>query len=368
MKQVEALVALITGYLASQPLLAAAAIVGLCSILALVVERVARVGLRRLLGGLPADLGKELERALRRPIRLSILILGVMAALAVAAPEGRIEQLGQATGQTLLVLLWAAFGIRALHLSFERQSVTGLAGAAQSASAPLLRNGLTIVIVLVTAYTVLVAWGVNVTGLLASAGILGLALAIAAQDTLGNLVAGIAILTDKPYRIGDYIVLDTGERGEVTHIGLRSTRLLTRDDVEVSIPNGIMGRAKIVNESGGPIHKYRLRMPVRVAYGEDIDRAMALMLSVAAGHPQVCGSPEPRMRLRQLGESGLEFEMLCWIEQPALRGLVAHELNCGIYRLFAAEGVSIPYPQRDVHVYDARQPVAASLPSPARDA
>ncbi len=85
---------------------------------------------------------------------------------------------------------------------------------------------------------------------------------LAAQGTLGNLVAGIAILTDKPYRIGDYIVLDTGERGAVTAIALRSTRLLTRDDVEVSIPNGVMGRAKIVNESGSPERKYRLRVPV----------------------------------------------------------------------------------------------------------
>lgn len=359
MDEIEGLAALLTGYLVARPLLAAAAIVAACSVLALGVERVARVGLRRLLGRLPGDLGVQFERALRRPIRLSILVLGVMAALAVAAPEGRIEQFGQSTGQTLLVLLWAAFGIRALRLMLAGNGAVGLPASAQGSSAPLLRNGLTIVIVLVGTYAVLVAWGINVTGLLASAGILGLALAIAAQDTLGNLVAGIAILTDKPYRIGDYIVLDTGERGEVTHIGLRSTRLLTRDDVEVSIPNGIMGRAKIINESGGPVHTYRLRMPVRVAYGEDIDRAMALMLSVAASHPQVCGSPEPRMRLRQLGESGLEFEMLCWIEQPAMRGLVAHELNCGIYRLFAAEGVTIPFPQRDINIRDDRRSARA---------
>lgn len=366
MDQLEALAALLTGYLAPRPLLAAAAILGACAVLALVIERLTRVGVRRLLRGLPSDLGVSLERALRRPVRLSILLLGAMGALAVLAPGGRVEQVGQSVGQTLLVLLWTAFAIRALRLVLETNGPAGLPASAQASSVPLLRNGLTIAVVLVSTYVVLVAWGINVTGLLASAGILGLALSFAAQDTLGNLVAGIAILTDKPYRIGDYIVLDTGERGEVTHIGLRSTRLLTRDDVEVSIPNGIMGRAKIVNESGGPIHKYRLRLPVRIAYGEDIDRVMALMLSVADAHPQVCRYPEPRMRLRQFGESGLEFEMLCWIEQPAMRGLVAHEVNAGLYRLFAAEGVRLPYAQREVYLRDARDaavpPAGASRP------
>jgi small-conductance mechanosensitive channel len=216
---------------------------------------------------------------------------------------------------------------------------------------------------------VLIAWDVNVTGLVASAGILGLAISLAAQDTLSNLVAGIAILTDKPYRIGDYIVLDTGERGAVTAIGLRSTRLLTRDDVEVSIPNGVMGRAKIVNESGSPVRKYRLRVPVRVSYGSDIDQVMALMLGAAAEHPQVCDVPEPRMRLRTFGDSGLEFEMLCWIDQPANRGLVLHELNCSIYRIFAREGIVMPIPQQEVHLRgsSARGTSQESFQDPAQE-
>jgi small-conductance mechanosensitive channel len=210
---------------------------------------------------------------------------------------------------------------------------------------------------------VLLAWDVNITGLVASAGILGLALSLAAQDTLGNLVAGIAILTDKPYRIGDYIVLDTGERGEVTAIGLRSTRLLTRDDEVISIPNGVMGRAKIVNESGSPQRKYRLRVPVRVGYGSDIDRVMGLVLSTATVHAQVAQLPQPRMRLRAFGDYGIEFEMLCWIENPANRGLVLHELNCEIYRVFAREGIVMPIPRQEIQLTDSPTRARAVRPS-----
>ena len=163
----------------------------------------------------------------------------------------------------------------------------------------------------------------------------------------------MAILTDQPYRLATTLFW-TPERGQVTRIGLRSTRLLTRDDEEVSI-NGIMGRSKIVNESGGPHVKYRLRVPVGVAYGSDIDEVMTTLLRVAAAHPNVCEAPEPRVRFRAFGDSGLDIELLVWIAQPALRGLALHELNCEIYRTFGREGISIPFPQRDVHIRDWRQ-------------
>ena len=177
-----------------------------------------------------------------------------------------------------------------------------------------------------------------------------MAISFAAQDTLANLVAGVAIIVDKPYQLGDYIILDTGERGKVMQIGLRSTRLLTRDDVEVTIPNGVMGQAKIVNEAGGPRDRYRLRMPIGVAYGSDIDLVMATLLEVAQDHTKISRNPEARVRFRSFGESSLDFEMLCWIREPADRGLVTHELNCAIYKAFAQHDIQIPFPQRDLHI------------------
>ena len=91
------------------------------------------------------------------------------------------------------------------------------------------------------------------------------------------------ILADAPYKIGDFVVLDSGERGEVTHIGIRSTRLLTRDDIQVTIPNSVMGNTKIINESGGPTEKFRIRVIVGVAYGSDIDQVREVLMPNCSG-------------------------------------------------------------------------------------
>ncbi len=158
------------------------------------------------------------------------------------------------------------------------------------------------------------------------------------------------ILADGPYKIGDFVVLGTGERGEVTHIGMRSTRLLTRDDVEVTVPNSIMGNTTIVNESGGPYEKFRVRVQVGVAYGADIDDVREALLSVAAREESVCDEPEPRVRFRRFGASGLDFEPLCWINEPVLSGRVIDILNSTVYKLFQTSGIEIPYAKQDIYV------------------
>jgi small-conductance mechanosensitive channel len=200
-------------------------------------------------------------------------------------------------------------------------------------------------------YFVFLAWNVDVTGWLASAGIIGIAVGFAAKDSLANLFAGLFISADAPYKVGDFIVLDSGERGRVTRVGVRSTRLLTRDDIEVTIPNAVIANAKIVNESGGPWEKERVRVQVSVAYGSDLDQVRAALMAVAAGTEHVCPEPLPRVRFRAFGESGLDFELLCWIDEPVLRGRTVDALNTAVYKRFQADGIEIPYPKRDVYVH-----------------
>jgi len=157
-------------------------------------------------------------------------------------------------------------------------------------------------------------------------------------------------VADSPYKIGDYIVLDTGERGEVTQMGMRSTRLLTRDDVEVTVPNAVMANAKIVNESGGPWEKERIRVPVGVAYGSDVDEVCQVLEAVASNHPEIVKQPAPRVRMRAFGNSSLDFELLAWIDRPVLRGRIRHDLLKNIYNAFIEHGIEIPFPQTDVHL------------------
>ncbi len=220
----------------------------------------------------------------------------------------------------------------------------------QTGMMALVQNVAKVVLAALAVYFVFLAWDINVTAWVASAGIVGLALSFAARDTLSNLFAGVSIIMDAPYKTGDYIILESGERGVVTQIGLRSTRLLTRDDIEITIPNGIIGNSTIINEAGGPSEKHRIRIPVGVAYGSDMDHVIETLETVATEHDEICANPAPRVRFRAFGDSSLDFELLCWIDRPVDRGRLRHELGVGIYKAFIASGIEIPFPQRDLHV------------------
>ena len=306
---------------------------------------------KRLVARTTTKLDDHLVEIMHRPIFTSVAAIGLVLATYRIGLADRLQDATVDTIQTILIFIWLVFFLRLSKLALSAMTRHEKHFKfVQPATQPLLTNALSVILLIAAVYSILTAWDINVTGLVASAGIVGLALSFAAQDTLSNLFAGMAILADRPYRIGDYIIIDSGERGQVTHIGLRSTRLLTRDDVEVSIPNGVMGNAKIVNEAGGPPNRYRLRVSIGVAYGSDIDQVMEILRGVANDSSRIAQEPEPRARFRLFGDSSLNFDLLCWIRDPADRGITIHEINCEIYKRFNAAGVVIPFPQRDLHI------------------
>jgi small-conductance mechanosensitive channel len=215
---------------------------------------------------------------------------------------------------------------------------------------PLLDLSSKLIIILVGSYCLLLIWGINPLGWLASAGIVGIAVGFAAKDTLANLFSGFFILVDAPYKIGDYVNLDSGERGRVTHIGLRSTRLISRDDIEITLPNALIANAKIVNESGGINQSIRIALKVGAAYGSDVDVVCAILKSIGEEHSEIIQEPSPRVRLRQFGASALDFELLGWINKPEDRGRIKHELLMVIYKQFRAHNIEIPYSKTDVYI------------------
>lgn len=295
----------------------------------------------------------KIVQMLHQPVFYTFFILGLVIACNSIADELGITlyPLTVSVLKTIVIFTWLLFLLRAAESVIETMGATPRRfNFAQKDTVPLLKNLAIVFLLLSGAYAILIAWDINVTGLVASAGIVGLALSFAAQDTLSHLFAGVAILADRPYRIGDFIVLDTGERGQVTKIGLRSTRLMTRDDVEVSIPNGVMGSAKIVNESGGGVQRFRIRASVGVAYGSDVNKVLEVLEEIGKATINIVPDPAPRARFRSFGNSSLDFELLLWISDPEQRGLRIHEMNCEINRRFREEGIVIPFPQQDVWI------------------
>lgn len=296
------------------------------------------------------DVDDRLVALIHRPIFLSVVLLGLSLATLRLNLPGAPEFLTLGILKTIAVVIWYNMLRHLTDILIQTVRRKRTSKLVQTGMLALIQNVIKVVLFALAIYFVFLAWDINVTAWVASAGIVGLALSFAARDTLSNLFAGVSIVMDAPYKTGDFITLDTGERGIVTHIGLRSTRILTRDDIEITIPNGVIGNSKIVNEAGGPSQRHRIRIAVGVAYGSDVDHVIATLEQVAAQHDEICQHPAARVRFRQFGESSLDFELLCWIEQPVDRGRIRHELGCSVYKAFIDHDIEIPFPQRDLHV------------------
>ena len=325
--------------------------VALSFVAAWLFNRIIINGLRKLTQKTHFDLDDHLVDLLNSPIYSSILLLGFSTATLILSPPALALKIILSLIQSLALLVWALFLLRS-----NRFLLTSIARNEErikivhQQTLPLFLNLINITIVVLAIYFLFSAWNIDMTAWLASAGIVGIAVGFAAKDTLANLFSGVFIMADAPYKIGDFIVLDTGERGKVTHIGVRSTRILTRADVEVTIPNAVMGNTKIINESGGPHEKNRCQISVGVSYGSDIDKVREILIEIALAETMVCSDPEPKVRFRLFGASSLDFDLLVWIDKPRLRGAVVDSLNCEIYRKFIEHDIEIPYSKQDLYI------------------
>jgi small-conductance mechanosensitive channel len=209
-------------------------------------------------------------------------------------------------------------------------------------------------IVITAIYLLLLAWGINVMLWITSAGIIGVAIAYASQDTLASLFAGIAILSDSPYRLGNFLVLENGTKGKVIHIGFRSTRMLTVENIEIIIPNSILASAQIINMSGGDSQHARIDILAGVAYGSDIDQVKELLLEIANELNYVVHDEEkmkPTVHFITMGASSLDFVLRIWISNPEEILNIQDQANTLIYKRFSKENIEIPYAKQDVYLY-----------------
>ena len=326
-------------------------------VLAVLIRVVVFRSLRRLAGLSASLVDDRILQDLRKPVFTTILFIGLSFATNVAMlPIGT-----SVIVNSLLSVIVASWMRAILRISDSLLDTLGNHEhftLIETRTIPLFDLSTKLLTILFGSYVLLLIWGINPVGWLASAGIVGIAVGFAAKDTLANLFSGFFIVADAPYKIGDYINLDSGERGRVSAIGLRSTRLLTRDDVEITIPNGVIANAKIINESGGPHLKIRTAVPVGVAYGSDVDQVMRILGEIGLAHPETCANPEPRVRLRGFGASSLDFDLLIWIDHPEQRGMIKHELLMEIYKAFGREEIEIPYSKHDVYIKEMPAPDA----------
>jgi small-conductance mechanosensitive channel len=315
-----------------------------------------------------SELDYQIVHYLTSPIMQTTVTFSMVIALATLDFPGAIEHFLVRVCITALLVFWGRAWFRATSVILKAlEADRERFHLFQPRTVPLYEMGIKLLLAGLFVYLFLLVWDIDATAWVASAGIIGIAVGFAARDTLANLISGVSIVADAPYKIGDYIVLDTGERGVVSSLGIRSTRLITRDDVEVSIPNAVIGSAKIINESGGPYVRHRIRIPVGVAYDSDIDTVVEVLERVAAENEFIVDEPAARVRIRGFGDSAINVELLGWIKRPADRGLTIHQLSREIIRQFRAAGVEIPFPQRDVHFREREDRAPLTVEQPLED-
>lgn len=341
-------------FVQAYPIVEAIAIFLIFWCIALFIRRYAITLIDRLADKTNSSLDDNIVDSLRAPIYSIVLWFGIIVA---SKSAGFVE--GAAAFITPFAMTMIAFNMLKAALSVSSMLIIAMSRDTERfkkmdiRTEPLLVITSKILLMVVGAYVILMIWGINPVGLLASAGIVGIAVGFAAKDTLANLFSGVFILADRPYKLGDYVNLDSGERGKITHIGIRSTRLITRDDIEVTIPNGVIGNEKIVNENGGSFHKMRIRVKVQCAYSSDLDKVEAVLMAVAEAEGRICKYPAARVRFRGFGDSGIDIQLMGWIEEPELRGSTIHLLVKAIHKAFNENNIEIPYPHLTLLKHDS---------------
>lgn len=333
-------------------------------LIGLVVRLFTRKILVRMVRATRTDWDDRIVTHVQSPIFLTIVLSGMSYAVSLLPVSGTLFLVILRIYKTLLIFIWTFAGLRITSFTIDWMAEKDSdAPFFQARIRPLLHMSVKGLLVGASAYLLFKAWNADISAWLASAGIFGIAVGFAARDTLANLFSGVFILADAPYKIGDYVNLSDGQRGRVTHIGLRSTRILTRDHVEIILPNAVIGNGMIINESGGPGENFRLQVPVGVAYGSDVDQVRELLSQIAADEAMVEAHPEPRVRFREMADSSLNFHLLVWVDRPELRGRVLDRLNTAIYKKLREHGIEIPHPKRDVTVTMTPTPPTPSEPS-----
>lgn len=320
-------------------------------IVAFLVKEIFRFLTQQIFSKSKVDVDDQIAEVIGNAVFKTVLISGFALFIIIFIDRQNLLATILKTTISLILAIWTFALITLSKIIFTFLSRLTRVHIIKRETVPLFHNMSAILIFILATYGIFAfVWDIDMTALIASLGVAGIAIGFAAKDTLANLFSGIFILSDQPYKLGDYIVLGTGERGAVTSIGIRSTRILTRDDVEITIPNSIMGNTSVINESGGPYKKTRITAFVGVEYGVDIEYVKNTLLDIARNTTDAQKEPAPRVRVANLGQSSIEFKLRVWVGEPADRGRTLDEIYTNIYNIFNEKGIKIPYQKHDLYI------------------
>ncbi|MFQ5796795.1 MAG: mechanosensitive ion channel family protein, partial [Candidatus Bipolaricaulia bacterium] len=190
--------------------------------------------------------------------------------------------------------------------------------------------------------------GFDLSALAVFGGLFGIGLGFGLQNIFSNFVSGLILLIERPIKIGDKLSLGNIS-GTVMEIGLRVTIINTFDNESIIVPNSELVSKQVINWSYKD-PKLRVRIPIGVSYGTDVEQVQEVLLDVVMQVPDILEEPGPQVFFSDFGDSSLDFELRVWVPSPQFRAEVANKLRFAIRRAFQQAGIEIPFPQRDVRL------------------
>jgi MscS family membrane protein len=286
---------------------------------------------------------------LRIPIAIILVLLGIQGSL---VRFGVSQQWVYKLFISLLIVV-AAYGVIAIAATLIRFWLQFLVRKTKTRADDnflSISQGFFKLLVLILAFAlVLASWGVHIGPLIAGLGIAGLAVGLALQNTMANVIGGIALILDETFNVGDVIQLETGEIGQVMHIGLRSTKVLTEDSQLLVLPNGVLANQKLINYALPNSH-VRIIIDVGVAYGTNVRKAENVILGAIRGIEGVLADPAPVVHFKNMGDFSLNFQLKFFIRDYGMRHELKSIATQRMYDALNKAKINIPFPTRTVYL------------------
>lgn len=218
----------------------------------------------------------------------------------------------------------------------------------------LLKRFSTIIIYVAATLQALKVLGTDIMPFVAGASVAGIAIGFAAKDTLSNIIAGVLLLIDRPFEVGDRIEVwsaptNSATWGDVIDVGLRATRIKTTDNIIIVIPNNEIMMRDIINYTT-ITDEIRVRIPVGIAYDADVKKAKEIIIRIGLEFEWVMKDPAPKVVVKTFGDSAVNLEARVWIKDPRKRMDTISYITDRVKEEFQKEGIEIPYPKRDIYI------------------
>ncbi|UCF58011.1 MAG: mechanosensitive ion channel [Deltaproteobacteria bacterium] len=218
----------------------------------------------------------------------------------------------------------------------------------------LMNKFATVIIFITAGILALDVLGLNIMPFIAGAGVAGIAIGFAAKDTLSNVIAGILLIIDRPFEVGDRIEVwsapaNSATWGDVVDIGLRATKIRTTDNIVIVIPNNEIMMRDIINYTT-ITDEIRVRIPIGIAYDADVKKAKEIIGKISLELDWVMQKPAPKVVVKSFGDSAVNLEARVWIRDPRRRIDTVSHITDRVKEVFQQEGIEIPFPKRDIYI------------------